>query len=317
MTLSVSSSLRSGTCEFRLINPNGDELKNFSWGKLTLSDHVDIRGVTGEYSAVLTPHDAVGETNLLIEAAAEKRGNSLFVFGGVLMIAIACGYVIVWRMRSHAAWRWFWAGAGVWTLGVALKFIAAYFAYQPVLEWSKERMPHAAYLIWGCFYGGAYTGVFEIGVTYLFALWARGMAKNVKNAMAVGIGAGAFEAALLGLGAAIGGALASASAFPVAGVLWLAGPYERLITILFHTASRVFALQAIAQRRILLFWYGFLLMTLVDGIATYAYLADVLKTHSPWWIELALTPIAIFSVWMIRWSLKTWRTDSGVRQGSV
>jgi hypothetical protein len=72
------------------------------------------------------------------------------------------------------------------------------------------------------------------------------------------------------------------------------------------TASRVLVLLAVAMGRWRYFWYGFLMLTGCDGVATYFDLAGRLETMSIWWVELALSPVAIISVPVIGWCVRRW-----------
>lgn len=47
------------------------------------------------------------------------------VLSGGLMMLAALAAVVWWQHRSKVQLRWFWAGAGIWTVGVALKFAVA------------------------------------------------------------------------------------------------------------------------------------------------------------------------------------------------
>ncbi len=41
------------------------------------------------------------------------------------MIVVAIAAVIAWRRISHAGFCWFWIGAGLWTVAVAVKVVCA------------------------------------------------------------------------------------------------------------------------------------------------------------------------------------------------
>ena len=95
-------------------------------------------------------------------------------------------------------------------------------------------------LIVGSIYVGLLTGVFEIGITLVAALIWKQMARDAARGVAVGVGAGAFEALLLGIAAvaaaltalsnpssdvaaAMGGAASMASMTPL---FWMVGTVE-------------------------------------------------------------------------------------------
>jgi hypothetical protein len=65
-------------------------------------------------------------------------------------------------------------------------------------------------------------------------------------------------------------------------------------------------LLSVARRRWSFFWYGFAIMTAIDGIAGVAYLTGLLGQISTWWIELAIAPFALASLPIIWWCLRHW-----------
>ena len=186
----------------------------------------------------------------------------------------------------------------------------------------ESIVPQPVYLILGSIYIGLLTGVFEIGVTLVAALLWTKMSADAARGVAVGIGAGAFEAILLGLTASvgviaaivIGGQLrdqvvssvtASATVTPLS---WLAPPVERVIAILCHTSSRAVVLLGVARGKWLLpFALGFLIMSTIDSVAGYVHLAGLMGKISVWWIELALAPAAILSIPIIAWCIRNWQ----------
>ena len=243
----------------------------------------------------------------------------LFLLQGFGMLAVALFAAFFWHRRTHIGWRWFWIGAAIWTAGVAGKLIWSALFNPVLLGAIKGYGPDAAYTFLGALYLGINSAVWEIGVTAIAARRWRNMTRSPGRAAGVGIGAGAFEAGLLGLVVTISVVLAlfdgpyaqqiteyiiqSTEHTPIA---WLAGPVERVIAILLHTSTRMLVLLAVVQRRRELFWYGFGLFTFADGLAGFAILSDVLTTRSLWWLELALLPVFVVSLVTITWSYRRW-----------
>jgi uncharacterized membrane protein YhfC len=235
------------------------------------------------------------------------------------MVLVAVLFLVGWKVGSQTQWRWFWAGAAIWTVGVALKFACALLLNTPVLAGLKSLLPHPGYVGLGALYIGLLTGIFEIGVTLAAGRKWPSLARDANRAVAVGVGAGAFEAILLGF-ASLAGVLVAMSNLPgseqmrqglaaataTTPFVWLAGWVERTIAILCHTSSRTLVLFSVAKRRGAFFWYGFLLMTLLDGVAGFAYLSGAVTSISLWWIELAIAPFALASVLIIGWCLRHW-----------
>ena len=239
------------------------------------------------------------------------------------MIAVGVAFVVGWKAGSRTPLRWFWAGAAIWTTGVALKVVAALLLNKPVLSGLKALLPRSAYLVLGAGYVGLLTGVFEIGVTLVAALKWRGLVREAKRAVAVGVGAGAFEAILLGIANLIG-VLVALSNLPGSQEVraeislsalhtplpWLTGTVERIIAVLIHTSSRALVLLGVAQRRWSLFWYGFLLLTAVDAIAGFVLVSGLVDRVSMWWVELAIAPFAVASVPIIRSCTRHWPAET-------
>jgi uncharacterized membrane protein YhfC len=238
---------------------------------------------------------------------------------GPLMMLVAMAAVLWWRRKTGALWRWFWAGAGIWGVGVALKVAWAIPLNGPIIKALDAALPRSGYLAAGSVYIGALTGVFEIGITLAAALIWRRMVMTPAAAIAVGIGAGAVEALFLGLAGFVNIAVAASGApgtemVVVAAVLsigptsgaWLVGPIERILAIACHTGSRALTLLTVAGGKWRYFWYGFLIMTVIDSVAGYAHLANLIGTISLWWIELAILPAALVSVWAARWCYHHW-----------
>jgi len=249
---------------------------------------------------------------------AGSHVGTLLASGG-LMGLVGVAYVVAWKRRSRVALRWFWAGAGIWTVGVALKILAALLLNKPVLRGMEHLLPRVGYWIVGSVYIGLLTGIFEIGVTFLAARKWRSLAGSCDRALAVGIGAGAFEAMLLGVaGLATLAVLAShspaegqvraalAAAAATTPVEWLVGPVERVMAVLCHASSRALVLMSVATGRRAFFWYGFLLMTGLDAVAGAAHITGRVGRINLWWVELAVLPFAIASIAVIRWCVRRW-----------
>jgi uncharacterized membrane protein YhfC len=237
---------------------------------------------------------------------------------GILMIVVGIASVVAVRLRWAVPMRWFFAGAAVWLVGVALKFAWAMALNRPILASLEPSMGQVGYLVAGSLYIGMLTGVFEIGITLAAALIWRSLSRAATRAIAVGVGAGAVEAILLGAATTIGALVVMlnipgtealreqlATTGPTS-ALWLIGPTERLIAILCHTGARVLVLLAIARSRWSLFWYGFLILTGLDAIAGYLHLGGLVGSVNLWWVELALLPFALLSLGALRWCVKTW-----------
>ncbi len=238
---------------------------------------------------------------------------------GILVLLISIGIIIYTKKKYQYAMRWIWVGGGVWFTGVALKFGFAALANDPVLFWLQDMLKYSWYLVIGSFYIGALTGVFEIGITLVFALLIKKMSQDPANAIGVGIGAGTIEAVLIGMSQLAnlvyfvtggpGSAEIMSTLTHTAGLnplFFLLAPVERVIAILCHTSSRVLTLYAIVQKNYWYFIIGFFIMTGIDAVAGFAHLSGFLSRISTWWIELSILPFAIISMPLIVWCIKHW-----------
>ena len=263
-----------------------------------------------------TSHPVASQPNTPDEGPAFDKALAVFLVPGPLMVLVALTAVLIWRRRSGAAWRWFWVGAAVWLVAVVIKFTWAYFLNAPILRLLDKCLSQHAYVLAGGAYIGLQSSVCEMGLTLAAALIWRQMTRDAPRGVAVGVGAGAFEAALLGIGSFIGIAAALSGKVPGAEQLaqvarmtplvWLAGPVERVIAILCHTATRSLILLGVARRRWSLFWWGFLIFAGLDGVAGLYHMGAFPAGASMWWVELSVLPFGLVSVPLILWCVRHW-----------
>jgi hypothetical protein len=159
-----------------------------------------------------------------------------------------------------------------------------------------------------------------MGITLLAALIWRQLGRDAGRAIAVGVGAGAFEAFLLGIGPV---ATAVALMFvkgpemdrvreqletiaATTPIYWLAAPVERIVAILCHASTRALIILGVVHKKYLFVFGGFLLFTLLDGIVGALHVAGMVGTISLWWIELAILPFGIVSVPILVWCYRRW-----------
>ena len=275
----------------------------------------------------ITATHAFGTWTVSFREITNKGALSALIISGLLVMLLVAAFTVWWRRSIKASWKWLFVGAGVWFVGVILKFVVATYTNEPVLTGIESLLGKTGYLILGSGYIGLLTGVFEIGITLALALLVKRMYENATHALSVGLGAGVVEALLIAFSSlanclmvitgsthsdAIMSALAQAAA--ATPVLWLVSPVERFVAILCHMSSRFLVLFTLAKRKARYFWLGFLLMTALDAIAGYVHLAGLINKISMWWIELALLPFAIISIYIIKWGRKRWvDSDRGDR----
>lgn len=244
--------------------------------------------------------------------------SDFYLFGapGVAMVLVSLFAVVTWRQMPGTAFKWFWAGAALWTVAVVLKVVFSLLANQAVVRLLNHVLPPLLFLPAVGLYVGAVSAVFEIGLTWLVGRWWKFMGRDPSRAIAVGVGAGALEALVLGvatlapwLAAAAGDdiredreyLLAHASATPL---FWVVQPTGRLIALLGHVSTRALVLLGIADQRHGMVIGGFAMFALVDGTAELLRLTQVSAGRSMWWINAATLPFNLIGIGILVWCLR-------------
>ena len=235
------------------------------------------------------------------------------------MMIVASAAVIYWRRVSKLQLRWFWLGAGLWAVAVALKVVCALLTNNAAIGFMKENLSYPLLILGGGLLLGIQSSLFEIGLTLLSVLIWRQLGRDANRAIGIGIGAGAFEALLLGIISLIP-ILTCLFGLPgtekfreeidsVAAVtpfFWLLAPTERIIAILCHASSRALVLLGVTNRKYILVFWGFMIFTMLDGVAGAAHVSGKIGKISMWWIELAILPFALISIPVLRWCYASW-----------
>jgi hypothetical protein len=298
-----------GRADLRILDPAGHTLEAFGSQDCNLGLQPITQATTaGTYTIEVTTSEAVGQWHLrLCGGPTPKVSIGPGLASAIGMMLVATASVWFWRRRTGVPWRWFWVGALIWTVAVAVKFGIAIPLNRPLLTVLESSLPYFGYLTVGAIYGGILTGITEVLFTFIAGLiWPR-MADTAQRAVAIGVGAGAFEAGVLAVAAAAATLAAGVGTAAWLGVL--VPVIERMIAILCHVASRALALMAVATHRCELFWYGFLLLSGVDAVAMYLHLSGQLNTMSFWTVEAMIAPFALVSIPITRWCIRHWPSE--------
>lgn len=253
------------------------------------------------------------DTNVILSLAGVAAG-----------IVVAVMAVVYWRRISLLQIRWFWVGAGLWSVSIILKTLFALMINKAVFGFLSEKLSCSLFVFTGGLLLGVQSSFFEIGLTLLAVLIWRQLGKDSGRAIGIGIGAGSFEAFLLGISSLIA-IVTLLAGLPgtekvregietvarVTPFFWLINPVERAIAILCHASSRALVLLGVANRKPAMVFGGFLFFILLDGIAGTACISGIIGRISMWWIELALLPFALFSVFIIRRCYKGMQAEQG------
>jgi uncharacterized membrane protein YhfC len=235
------------------------------------------------------------------------------------MMIVASLAVIIWRRVSGLQFRWFLIGAALWTVAVIMKVVCALLTNKAAFGYMKEHLSHPLYVLGGGLLLGIQSSLFEIGLTLAAVLIWKRFGRDANRAIGIGVGAGAVEALLLGI-MSLAGILTFLAGLPgtevvrekidavarVTPLFILIAPVERILTIPCHASSRALVLLGVTHRKPVMIFWGFLLFTLLDGVAGLFLISGKTSQISTWWVELAALPFAVASIPILRWCYFRW-----------
>lgn len=246
------------------------------------------------------------------DATHESR-MLLYFIPGLGQVLVGCGAVILWHVFSGTGAGWFLAGALLWAVAVALKMLCARAANKPVLEFLHTRLPYSLFVMVGGLFTGVQSSLFEMGITILAVMMWQSLGESAAHAVAVGIGAGAIEALLLGAYVLVAGVAdltghgvpaqeenGARQTGPTA-LAWLVAPFERVLALACHASCRTSILLGMVHGNHAMIFPGIAIFTLLDGVAGGAHISGKLNTLSLWWIELMMTPFALAGILLLMW----------------
>jgi len=253
----------------------------------------------------------------------------ILLLPGLVIVLISMASILIWRSASRVEVRWFGVGAALWVAAVLLKLGCGLLINASVIGCLRYGL-RPPYFIPAA---GAFIGVescaFEIGGTWIAARLCPRLGRDAGRAIAVGVGAGAFEALVLSLLLLLG-ALALLVGVEDAGearqviqtsaavtpLVWLVWPVERLIALLCHASTRALVLLGVAKGRPSMVLCGLLLFAWTDGLAGSFLVAGSHRSQSIWWLELAVLPGALVSIAILHWCYRRWpgRVEAEVAQ---
>lgn len=304
--------LQTGIVHFRLIRPDGVVIVDAA-GKIfsQAGPNGDKHFPAGQYLAEIRTEEAIGTWTLSIhDGNPSSRLNSSAIITGKLMALVGGLSLWFWRRRTRVAWTCFGIGALLWGVGVSLKFGWAFAFNKSILQAINRALPEPAAWVAGALYIGLLTGVFEIGVTILAAKRWAFLSQNSGRAIAVGIGAGAFEAIILGLVVALASLASGPQAAAAGSVSLMVLPaVERILALLCHASSRAMVFFAVAARRPRWALWGFILLTGLDTVAALFLLSKERAAMNPWLPELSFLPFALISLALLIFLSKAWPAE--------
>lgn len=223
----------------------------------------------------------------------------------ILLGVITIGFI---HWRWHAKARVWGAGAALWAVSVALKFVFAGLTLPLASLGLHAFLPRSwADLIYWC-YAGLLTGIFECGIFLTIMKRLRRTTWTWHEALALGLGFGAMEAVAVGLysifATPLGGNDACLTTWPDA----LSQVFERLITLIFHTAAVVMAMYAVINRRWRWFALSFIYKSAIDTVAAWLLGSGTNLICYAWRMELiCLAPFVIPGLLALFYLERKWK----------
>jgi uncharacterized membrane protein YhfC len=244
------------------------------------------------------------------------------------MLAVAIAVFVFARMRLGPVWGAMAIGGGLWVFAIALKVAWALSFNTPVYTALTGSLPAGVGA--GAFfvYIGLLTGIFECLVVYLIALYVGPVRRlDREGALALGVGFGGTEAALLGIGALANWLvviMAPASIPPEAlaalgPIDWTIAPaagVERATAIAVHVFSCTAILLAARTGAVRWLWVAFAMKTGLDTVAVWAGLGYGLTTAAHvWTVEAILAVFGLLSVWGLVVLVPRWPAEGAGEAG--
>jgi len=231
------------------------------------------------------------------------------ILPGVGKIAIALAFIIFARQRG-GSWRYLGLGALMWIVTIVVKFLVA-IPLNP-LVYPMLYIPDALFApgsVLFYIYIGVLTGVTEVLLTWLLLRYTRLGRVSWANALAFGIGFGAFEALYQGIPNLVStlSALAAPQAIPSATLsslqllndplFGLAPATDRFAATLVHIFGNVLLFYGVASRQARWLWVSFALKSLVDTVAAFAIFLGTPTLPVLWALEGVLLAFGCVSWW--------------------
>ncbi len=228
---------------------------------------------------------------------------------GIGKIVIALAFILFARQRG-GSWRYLGIGALMWIVTVAVKFLVATplnpLVYQ-MLGVSDALFSSGNVLFY--VYVGVLTGLTEVLISWLPLRYTRLGRVSWVNALAFGIGFGAFEALYLGVPSlftnlSLLAAPQSISTETLSSLQILNNPLyslapatDRIPATLVHIIGNVLLFYSVASKQVRWVWVSFGIKSMVDTIAAFGILYGTPSIAVLWMLEAVLWLIGAASFW--------------------
>ncbi|MEI7989840.1 MAG: YhfC family glutamic-type intramembrane protease [Chloroflexota bacterium] len=246
----------------------------------------------------------VGCAAELPNQSVESQLTPLIFLPGIGMILVGLGFM-VYGVRK-GGWKYSLLGALFWLGTVAVKFAFSIFANALIYRSITNALPELPGIIIFSLYIGLLTGVTEVLITWLVLRYTK-LGKAVwSKALAFGVGFGAIEALLLGIGSLVGMIMAytmqgqiPASVMPsilqANNIIYGLAPIsERFFTIWIHIICSVLLFYGASNHQWRWFWISFAFKSAIDAVAGYAQVSGQLQSLAFMWLIEAI--VIVFGV---------------------
>ena len=319
--LEARAVLKAGSGTIKLLSPDGSDLYQRPWGTRLSEDLVQLpkMHVAGEYQLLIETENAVGEWRVrVVEMPPVARLKSVY-WSGPLLIGVGLAFLLGWRWKTDAPWRWFALGAAVRVVAFLLTVLGALAFHLTLRDSLEDSFPYVSFLAVESGVNGVVSAVAMLAAILLAGFVFSSLRSTCASAVALGVGAGAGEALLSGVVTTLGTNIVF-GAGPKSGkwlvrlaydsaltpLLPLVEPSKITCVIVCLMAASGLALLALASRRASpALWAGLLLAGLYAGIG----LTRVLSLDgaaSKWWILCGALPFVAVSVPILSWMSRTW-----------
>jgi len=239
--------------------------------------------------------------------------SPVILLGGTGMILVALGFLLYAIVR-RLGWKYLVLGALLWLGTVAVKFALAIpfnpIVYRALTGGAKTGIGVLVFDL----YVGTLTGLTEVLIVWLVLRYTRWGKVEWNRALAFGIGFGAFEALLLGIGSfsTMIVALLAPQSLPseilnqlraADNLLYSLAPIvERFFAIWVHILSNALLFYAVLVKQVRWFWLAFVYKSLIDAWAAWGQLAGMTATAEQVWVLEAVVIVWGVIGWLgTRW----------------
>jgi uncharacterized membrane protein YhfC len=243
--------------------------------------------------------------------------NPLLLISPIGMILVGLIALFYGRRKTGVAWKYFGFGALLWAIAIGIKLLMDFTVTTPFYLFLYSYGALVA-LIGLSLYVGLRTGLLESGLSYLGVKHTSFRTMNLHQALAFGIGFGAFEAIALGvqtllnlivliLDPALFATLSPSqqASLNAPTIIAFAAIIERAFVLLIHIFTSVLVVLSVTAKMIRYLVYSILFKTLVDGmlpvLTTYIDTSAVAGVYA---IEVPIVLLGVIALFGIRWVME-------------